>query len=82
MGSPKTTKEDKKEEVSLTQASAKQISMDVAVGAVLSELVGVFTFKQEQRAALKALLGEKDVFTVVLTGFSESEVKHCDTSRP
>lgn len=66
----------------MTLASAEQNSVDVAVAAVLSELVGVFTFKREQRVKLKALLGEKNVFTVVLTGFSRNLIQHCSTSRP
>lgn len=82
MGPPKTTKEDEKEDVSGTLTLAEQISVDVAVTAVLLELVVVFTVKEEQRATLKALLGEKDVFAVVLTSFSKSLVKHCSTSRP
>lgn len=41
--------------------AAGEISVDVAGVAVSSEVHGIFTFKQEQRMALKAFLGGKVV---------------------
>lgn len=54
------TKEEDSEEIeaaTASLASAKDISMDVAVAAVLSELDDIFAFNEEQRSALKAFLG-------------------------
>lgn len=55
--------EDGKEiqEVTANLAAAKGISIDAALVAVLSELHGIFTFNEEQRIALKTLLGIQHV---------------------
>lgn len=42
--------------------------MDAVVAAVLSKLDTIFKLKEEQRMTLKAFLGIKDVFTLLLTG--------------
>lgn len=47
--------------------------MEAAVIALLSELDGIFAFK-EQRTTLKASLVGKDVFALLLTGFDKSFV--------
>ncbi len=43
-------------------AAAKEVSMDVALAAVLSELNNISSLREEQRKALKAFLGGKNVF--------------------
>lgn len=45
-------------------AAAKEVGVDV-----LSELGGIFRFTEEQRSALQAFLGRKNVSTPHLTGF-------------
>lgn len=54
-----TKEEDSKdiEEATASLAPAEDVSVDVAVAAVLSELDDIFTFNEEQRSALKAFLG-------------------------
>lgn len=47
-----------------------QISVKASIAAVLLELSGIFTLKQEHRAALKAF--EEDVFPLHPTGFSKN----------
>lgn len=59
---------------------SRAASVDAAVAAVLSELDGVFTFKEEQRTALKAPLVGRDVFALLLTGFGRSLVTRCGAS--
>lgn len=51
--------------------------MDAAVVTVLSELDGMFAFKEEQRVAPR-LFGE--IFALLPTGFGKRFVKHCGTS--
>lgn len=46
----------------MSLASAKEISINTAVAAVLSQLDDIFTLKRDQRATLKASLTGKDVF--------------------
>lgn len=55
--------------------AANEISVDAAVTAVLSELDGIFTLKEEQRMTLKAFFSEKDILSLLPTGFSKSLVK-------
>lgn len=43
--------------------------MDAAVVAVLSQLDGVLALTVEQRTALRAFLGDKDVYTLRMTVF-------------
>lgn len=62
-------------------AAQEERSVDATVAAVSSKPDGVFTGKEEQRAALKAFLGKKDVFTLHTTGFEKSLVKHCDETQ-
>lgn len=45
------------QEASADLAAAQEISLDAAVGAVLSELGCIFTVKVEQITALKAFIG-------------------------
>lgn len=54
--------------MTVSLAVAKNISMDAALRAVLSELIGPFTLKEEQRAVLKGFLSVKDYFTLLSTG--------------
>lgn len=44
------------------------------MAAGLSELDGIFTFKGDQRTALKAFPGGKDVFTLIQAGFKKGFV--------
>lgn len=53
------------EEVSIP-AAAKEIRVDAAIAAVLSELDAIFWLKEDQRAARKACLDGKDVFSLFL----------------
>lgn len=46
--------------------------MDAVVVAVLSELGGFFTLKEELRAALKAFLGAQHVLALLRTGFGKT----------
>lgn len=46
----------------------KPISMDVAAATVLSELGGIFKFKEEQRKALEGFTWWKICFLLVLAG--------------
>lgn len=50
------------EEVTVRLAAAKDISMDAAEVAVISELDGIFAFKKEQRTAPNAFLLGKNMF--------------------
>lgn len=59
-------------------AAQEERSVDATVAAFSSEPDGIFTGKEEQRAALEAFLGGKDVFTSHATGFAKCLVKHCD----
>lgn len=61
-------------------ADAKKISIYAAAEAVLSEPGGIWTLK-EQRAAQRAYLGGEEVFSLLLTGFGKSLIKHHNTSR-
>lgn len=49
-------------------AAAKEISIDAAVAAVLSELDEISALKEGQRMALRAF-SVKDVSALLLTGF-------------
>lgn len=53
--------------MSVSLAAAKDICVDAA-----SELDGILTLKEEQRAAPEAFLGAKDVFTLLPIGFGRS----------
>lgn len=44
-------------------AAAKEISVNAALAAVLPELDGISALREEQRTALEALLGGKDLTT-------------------
>lgn len=71
---PITTTEEEEEEkhtVSENLAAAEETGVDAAVGAVLSELNGSFTSKEEQNMALKAFLSGQHVSTSLLTGFGK-----------
>lgn len=59
-------------------AAAKHISKDAAV---ISQLDGVLTFKEEQNTALKVSRGEHLCFTLPLTGIGKSLGKHHSGSR-
>lgn len=52
--------------------------MDAAVAAVFTERCGIFTVKEE-RVTLKALIGGKGVFDLLLTDFFKGLVKHYTT---
>lgn len=52
----------------------QKISVDAAVETVLSELVGILSIKEEQRAILKVLLGRQHVFVLLPTPFGKSLV--------
>lgn len=61
--------------MTVSLATAKEMSVDAAIPALLPELDAIFTFK-EQRLALKAFPGGKDVSALVVFGFGKSDVKH------
>lgn len=50
-----------------------------AVVAVLSEMGGIFTSKQEQKLALKAVFAGQHVSALISTSLSKSYIKHCCT---
>lgn len=52
-----------------TMAAAIELSMNVAVVTVLSELDGIVTLKEEQTMTVKAFLCERDGSSVLLAGF-------------
>lgn len=54
------------------------MSVEAAVVAVLSELDGILTFREEQKAELEAFLGGQRVFNF---NFGQSLVKRCGASR-
>lgn len=56
-------------------AAAKQISVEAALAAVLSELDGILALRDKQRTARRVLLGEQYVFALALIGFGKSLVK-------
>lgn len=56
-------------------AAAKQITVEAAIEAVLSELDGILALRDKQGMALRVLLGEQDVFTLVLIGFGKGAVQ-------
>lgn len=68
----KTTTEDKAEmqEVTVSLADANQISMNVAVAAILPEMDDIFTLQKKQSCCLLARLAVK-----TLTGSFEFELK-------
>lgn len=55
-------------------AAAEEISVDVALAAVLSEFNGISCFKNNIKTALKAFLG---VSFLLPTGFGKCSIKHC-----
>lgn len=65
-----TTQEVQEEE------AAKEITVDAAFRAVLSELDGVLTLKEQKKTAPKTFLCGRRVFTLLLTGFGKSLAKH------
>lgn len=68
----KSTDETRKKE-KILQVFQK-ISVDASVETDFSELVGILTIKEEQRAILKVLLSRKRVFVLLPTPFGESLV--------
>lgn len=70
-----TRKDEEIQEATTSLAAAKEISMDAAAGAFLSEQDDIFTLKDEQRTALK-----EHGFTLLLTGFSKSSVQQSGAS--
>lgn len=50
-------------------AATKEIRVDAAVAAVLSELDGLFTFKEQHKTGQKALLGGQHCLALLQTGF-------------
>ncbi len=48
------------------------VSTDAALASVLQQVDSTASVKKEQRTTLKAFLDGKDVFVLVLTGFSKS----------
>lgn len=63
-------------------AAVQENRVDAAVFAVVPELDGLFTVKEEQRTVLKAFLRGNNVFTLLPTGFGQSSVKYCSALRP
>lgn len=60
----------------------KEISLNAAAAAVLSEQDCIFTLKEEKRKIFKVFLGGKEVYVLWLaTGFGENLVKHGGVSR-
>ena len=45
--------------------------VDSAIKSVLEDIDSAFILKEEQRNAIKAFVDRKDVFAVLLTGFSK-----------
>lgn len=70
------------QEVTASLATTKQISLDAATAAVLSEPDGMFVWKEGQKTPRKVFLHGKDVFALLLTGSSKSLVKHHRASQP
>lgn len=62
----KTTEEDEEEieEATVSLAAAKQPCVDAAVAELLPEPDGVFTWKQEQRTALKVFSSVEKMFSL------------------
>ena len=58
--------------VSINNMAASTDEMSVAIAQVLSELESIPSLKEEQKTALEAFLGGKDVFALLLTGFGKS----------
>ena len=52
--------------------AASMDEMSVAIAQVLSELESIHSLKEEQKTALEAFLGGKDVFALLPTGFGKS----------
>lgn len=46
------------------------------ITAVLSEMDGIFTIKDNQKKILKAFLGGQHVFALLTTGFGKSSLQH------
>lgn len=65
----------------LLLAAIKEISIDVSVAAILSEMVGIFTLKKQKkkkkRTALNDFLSGKDASPLNPKGFGRSLVKQC-----
>lgn len=82
----KDIKEEEEEEVyeviqegNASLAAANEISLDVVVASVLSELHFVFLSKEEQGPALKGFLSGEEVFALLPTGFGKHFVKNRST---
>lgn len=73
---PWKKEEEEIQEATVSRAAARNISADAGVAAVLSEMDGFFTLKEEKRTTLKLLLHGKDVFASFLTGSGKNLVKH------
>ena len=56
-------------------------SIDSAISSVLSELESISSLKNEQRTALEAFVGGKDVFALLPTGYEKSLLRRGTTSR-
>lgn len=72
----KITEADKETEKATAGLVVKDISIDAAVAVISTELYDIFTVKEEQITAPKALLSWKDVFILLLAGFGKSLVEH------
>ena len=46
---------------------------EVSVASLISELVSISSFKEDQRAALEARMNGKDALALLLTSFSNSQ---------
>lgn len=56
----------------MSLAAVKEISMNAAVAAVLSEADDIFTLEEAGRTALKAFLSRQRVFTLLSAGFGKN----------
>lgn len=52
-------------------AAAKEVGVDAAIAAVLSQLGNIYSFKEEQKMELQAFLDGEDVFLLLLAGFGK-----------
>lgn len=72
----------KEDERVIASVAAREISVDVAGVAVSSELHGIFTFKEEQRMALKAFLGGKVILLCSRQTSARVHICHTHVCRP
>lgn len=64
------------QEATVSLDNAKEICVNAALVAVLSELVRVLTLKETQKMTLKVFLSEKDDFTSLSTDFGVKSLRH------